>query len=92
MFLLNVSHIEKLLQVYVQDKIRENGEALCKALVKDNASLFICGDGAHMAKDVHTAFVEVLVKHEGLASTEKAEAFMKDLAANKRYLKDVWLA
>lgn len=80
------------MQVYVQDKIRENGEALCKALVKDNASLFVCGDGAHMAKDVHTAVVDILVKHEGVSSAEKGEAFMKNLAANKRYLKDVWLA
>lgn len=37
-------------QVYVQDKIRENGQALCNALVNDGASLFVCGDGAHMAR------------------------------------------
>lgn len=79
-------------QVYVQDKIRENGQALCNALVRGGASLFICGDGAHMAKDVHAAFAEILVTHGGVSSADKAEAFMKDLAAKKRYLKDVWLA
>jgi sulfite reductase (NADPH) flavoprotein alpha-component len=78
--------------VYVQDKIKENGGELCKALVQGGASLFVCGDGAHMAKDVHAAFVEILVAHGGAASVDSAEAFMKELAASKRYLKDVWLA
>lgn len=80
------------MQVYVQDKIRENGQALCNALVKDGASLFVCGDGAHMAKDVHAAVAEILVTHGGVTSADKAEAFMKNLATSKRYLKDVWLA
>lgn len=78
--------------MYVQDKIRENGKALCDALVNEGASLFVCGDGAHMAKDVHAAFAELLVTHGGVPSAEKAEVFMKELATKKRYLKDVWLA
>jgi sulfite reductase alpha subunit-like flavoprotein len=79
-------------QVYVQHKMAENGQALCDALVNGRASIFVCGDGALMAKDVHYAFIEILVEHGGVASAEEGEGFMTNLTAQKRYLKDVWLA
>lgn len=79
------------MQVYVQDRMKEVGAELCSALVDSGACVFVCGDGAQMAKDVHHCLEDILVEHGACDSSSAADAFMKDLATHKRYLKDVWL-
>lgn len=71
--------------------MREVGAELCAAVVNDGASIFVCGDGAQMAKDVHHCLEEILVNHGACASLTEADGFMKKMATQKRYLKDVWL-
>eukprot|EP00892_Ulva_mutabilis_P009896 jgi/Ulvmu1/7279/UM035_0067.1 len=78
-------------KVYVQDLMKEVGAELCSALLEDGACVFVCGDGAQMAKDVHHCLENILVQHGACESSSAADSFMKDLATQKRYLKDVWL-
>ena len=42
-----------------------------------------------MAKDVHQAIKDVLVKEQGL-SQDEAEAYLKQLKKDKRYQRDVY--
>lgn len=75
-------------KVYVQDRIVENGAELYQWLEK-GAHLYICGDGNHMAKDVHQALLSVVQTHGG-HSVEEAEAYLEALRDGKRYQKDVY--
>lgn len=77
------------MQVYVQNKMLAMGEVLAEALLERDAAVFVCGDGAGMAKDVHTALKTILGEH-GDMDAQEADEFLRDLATQKRYLKDVW--
>ncbi|MFI9025449.1 molybdopterin-dependent oxidoreductase [Streptomyces sp. NPDC053560] len=75
-------------KVYVQDRMRENGPLLWSWL-RDGAHFYVCGDAARMAKDVDRALREIVTVHGGLAEAEAA-AYVKQLAADKRYVRDVY--
>ena len=54
-----------------------------------DAHIFICGDGAHMAQDVHAALLDLLVQHSGMTPSDAA-AHMSTLAKQGRYVRDIW--
>ena len=75
-------------KVYVQDRIREQGQELLRWL-EGGAYLYVCGDAQRMAPDVHAALRDVFVTH-GQRSLESAEAELAELAAARRYCRDVY--
>ncbi|MDP2560098.1 assimilatory sulfite reductase (NADPH) flavoprotein subunit [Psychrobium sp. 1_MG-2023] len=75
-------------KVYVQHRIIEQGKDLYQWL-ENGASLYICGDGSQMAKDVHQAFVDVIVEH-GNKTEDQAQEYLIALRDSKRYQKDVY--
>jgi NADPH-dependent sulfite reductase flavoprotein alpha-component len=75
-------------KVYVQDRMREHGPLLWSWL-QDGAHFYVCGDASRMARDVEAALREIAVVHGGLDETESA-AYVKQLAADKRYVRDVY--
>jgi sulfite reductase (NADPH) flavoprotein alpha-component len=75
-------------KVYVQDRIREHGAQLWSWL-RDGAQLYVCGDASRMAKDVDDALRDVVANHGGL-DPDAAAGYVKQLAAEKRYLRDVY--
>ncbi|WP_245970914.1 molybdopterin-dependent oxidoreductase [Streptomyces rishiriensis] len=75
-------------KVYVQDRIREHGSHLWSWL-QDGAHFYVCGDASRMAKDVDRALRDVAVVHGGLGEAEAA-AYVKQLASDKRYVRDVY--
>ncbi|MEV6305707.1 bifunctional nitrate reductase/sulfite reductase flavoprotein subunit alpha [Actinoplanes sp. NPDC051861] len=75
-------------KVYVQDRLREHG-AQVWAWLQEGAHFYVCGDASRMARDVDQALQEIAV-HHGRLSPEAAGAFLKQLAADKRYLRDVY--
>ncbi|GAB7105553.1 bifunctional nitrate reductase/sulfite reductase flavoprotein subunit alpha [Streptomyces phaeofaciens JCM 4814] len=75
-------------KVYVQDRMREHGSQLWSWL-QDGAHFYVCGDASRMAKDVDQALRDVAVVHGGLGEPEAA-AYVKQLAADKRYVRDVY--
>ncbi|WP_035857327.1 bifunctional nitrate reductase/sulfite reductase flavoprotein subunit alpha [Cryptosporangium arvum] len=75
-------------KIYVQDRMREHGAALW-AWLRDGAHFYVCGDAHRMAKDVDAALRDVVATHGGL-SPDEAAAYVKQLAADRRYVRDVY--
>ncbi len=73
---------------YVQDRLREAGGDLY-AWLEGGASLYVCGDAERMAPDVHAALLEVVRRHGGL-DADGAESYLRRLADDRRYLRDVY--
>ncbi|MEU1215307.1 bifunctional nitrate reductase/sulfite reductase flavoprotein subunit alpha [Streptomyces sp. NPDC005791] len=75
-------------KIYVQDRMREHGAQLWSWL-QDGAHFYVCGDASRMAKDVDRALRDIAVAHGGLQE-DAAAAYVKQLAADKRYVRDVY--
>ncbi|MFC8716151.1 molybdopterin-dependent oxidoreductase [Kitasatospora sp. NPDC057198] len=75
-------------KVYVQDRMREHGHHLWSWL-QDGAHFYVCGDASRMAKDVDRALHDIATAHGNL-TPEDAAAYVKSLAAEKRYVRDVY--
>jgi len=75
-------------RAYVQDRLREAGAELY-AWLQGGAHLYVCGDAERMAPDVHAALVEIVAQHGGL-DPEAAEAYLRRLGDERRYLRDVY--
>ncbi|MCT9009451.1 bifunctional nitrate reductase/sulfite reductase flavoprotein subunit alpha [Streptomyces rhizosphaerihabitans] len=75
-------------KVYVQDRMREHGPQLWSWL-QEGAHFYVCGDASRMAKDVDRALRDIAIAHGG-HSVEGAAAYVKQLAAEKRYVRDVY--
>jgi sulfite reductase (NADPH) flavoprotein alpha-component len=75
-------------KVYVQHKMLEKGSQLWNWL-NDGAVFYVCGDASRMAKDVDQA-LRTIAQEEGSISEEDADAWVKALQKERRYLKDVY--
>jgi sulfite reductase alpha subunit-like flavoprotein len=76
-------------KIYVTHKIQQNGAAVAKAIVDDDAAIYVCGDGHHMAKDVQATLKSLLEQHSGMTSAE-SEAYLQEMRARRRYALDIW--
>ncbi len=75
-------------RAYVQDRLREAGKELF-AWLEAGAAVYVCGDAQDMAPDVHAALIEIVETQGGL-DREGAEAYVRRLADEGRYLRDVY--
>jgi len=75
-------------KIYVQDRIREQGELLFEWL-ENGAHFYVCGDMKKMAHDVNNALLEAIQTHGGL-SKEAADAYVLSLQHQGRYQTDVY--
>ncbi|GHC90049.1 bifunctional nitrate reductase/sulfite reductase flavoprotein subunit alpha [Novosphingobium pokkalii] len=75
-------------KVYVQHRMREEAAELWRWL-QDGACLYVCGDAAHMARDVEATLIVVACDQGGL-SPEAAQVFVEDLRRAGRYCRDVY--
>ncbi|MFI9757324.1 molybdopterin-dependent oxidoreductase [Streptomyces sp. NPDC051963] len=75
-------------KIYVQDRMREHGPRLWQWL-QDGAHFYVCGDAGRMAKDVDQALQDIATTHGGM-DTDEAAAYVRRLAADKRYVRDVY--
>jgi sulfite reductase (NADPH) flavoprotein alpha-component len=75
-------------KIYVQQRIRENGKELF-AWLSNGAYFYVCGDASAMAPDVNAALLDVVRTHGGM-DADDAQAWVADLTADGRYLRDVY--
>ncbi|HSZ29916.1 MAG TPA: sulfite reductase subunit alpha, partial [Pseudonocardiaceae bacterium] len=75
-------------KIYVQDRMRERGAQLWRWL-QDGAHFYVCGDASRMAKSVDRTLHQITREH-GHLNDDDAKAFVKKLASDKRYVRDVY--
>jgi sulfite reductase (NADPH) flavoprotein alpha-component len=75
-------------KIYVQHRIKQAGKELF-AWLSNGAYLYVCGDASAMAPDVNAALLDV-VREQGNMDADDAQAWVADLTADGRYLRDVY--
>ncbi|MFL1874532.1 assimilatory sulfite reductase (NADPH) flavoprotein subunit [Hansschlegelia beijingensis] len=79
---------DRAAKVYVQDKLRKQGRDVF-AWLEEGAHVYVCGDAAHLAPDVHETLIGVAQEQGGLAR-EAAEEYVRNLQRDHRYQRDVY--
>ena len=75
-------------KIYVQDRMMEHAPLFWNWL-EDGASVYVCGDAARMAKDVHAALHRIIEKEGGMPA-QAAEEYVDALKDEHRYHRDVY--
>ncbi len=77
-------------KIYVQHRLLSNGKEIWKWL-KNGAYFYVCGDKQYMAKDVHSALIEIAHKH-GKMELADADIYINQtlMKEEHRYLRDVY--
>jgi sulfite reductase (NADPH) flavoprotein alpha-component len=75
-------------KIYVQTRMLQQAKDLY-AWLEEGAAFYVCGDASRMAHDVHAALARVVAEQGGM-SPEKAEEYLKRMADEKRYQRDVY--
>lgn len=71
---------------YVQHLMEENAERLVSLVLDDEASIYLCGDGNAMAKDVQSKLLSLLAARPGT----DAEDYLEQMKREKRFVLDIW--
>lgn len=75
-------------KIYVQQRLLERSKLIYERL-ENGAHFYVCGDKNRMAADVQQAVRQVIEKESG-KDAEYAEAYVKNLKKQRRYLEDVY--
>lgn len=75
-------------KVYVQHRLRENA-AFVNELLLQKAMFYVCGDAAHMAREVNAVLAQIIAEQRGLPA-EKGEEIVKQMRSSATYQEDVW--
>jgi sulfite reductase (NADPH) flavoprotein alpha-component len=75
-------------KVYVQHRLTEQADDIF-AWLEEGAHLYVCGDGARLAPDVHAALIKVVRNHKG-GSKAAAVDYVGKLQNERRYHIDVY--
>ncbi|EXJ84070.1 NADPH-ferrihemoprotein reductase [Capronia epimyces CBS 606.96] len=75
-------------KVYVQHRLAENADLVAE-LLQHKAYFYVCGDAAHMARDVSDTLVRIIAEKRAIPPA-KAEEVVKSMRNSGQYLEDVW--
>lgn len=75
-------------KVYVQHLLKENGKFI-NDLLQQKANFYVCGDAAHMAREVNEVLGQIIASERGV-DEKKAEQVVKSMRSSGVYQEDVW--
>ncbi|KAG6041019.1 hypothetical protein E4U41_006214 [Claviceps citrina] len=75
-------------KVYVQHRLKERSKEVGE-LLSQKAYFYVCGDAAHMAREVNTVLAQILAESRGVPEA-KGEEIVKNMRAANQYQEDVW--
>jgi sulfite reductase (NADPH) flavoprotein alpha-component len=75
-------------KTYVQHRLKEQARDVY-AWLQDGAHLYVCGDAANLAPDVHKTLIEIVQQEAGIGRTS-AEDYLGTLQGEHRYQIDVY--
>lgn len=75
-------------KIYVQHRLYEQAHDVY-AWLEEGAILYVCGDAARLAPDVHDTLVTV-IEEQASVQREEAEGYLRDLQRDGRYQRDVY--
>lgn len=70
-------------------RLKSRGKEVANLILKQNAYVYICGDGCHMAKDVTRTIIEILNEHGSITEIE-AEKMIECMKQRRRFVLDIW--
>lgn len=70
-------------------RLKSRGDEVARLILQENAYVYICGDGCHMAKDVTRTLIEILHKHGSVTELE-AEKIIECMKQKRRFVLDIW--
>lgn len=70
-------------KVYVQHRLKERAKEINELLLK-KGYIYICGDAANMAREVHSTLIQIVAEQRGV-SNEKAEEVIKAMRSANQY-------
>ena len=77
-------------KVYVQQHMQDAAPDIAELLSDtQQGHLYVCGDAKRMAKDVHSALLDILSTGAD-ESTSAAEDRLKQMTSQERYQRDIW--
>lgn len=88
LIIFNAFSRETSKKVYVQHQIKENGK-LINDLLQQKANFYVCGDAAHMAREVNDVLGQIIAAERGV-DEKKAEQVVKSMRSSGVYQEDVW--
>jgi sulfite reductase (NADPH) flavoprotein alpha-component len=75
-------------KIYVQDRMLEEAARMWSWL-QDGASVYVCGDAIHMARDVDAALHTIVARHGGL-DEEATRDYVQQMKDDRRYQRDIY--
>ena len=75
-------------KAYVQDRLRQNSRDVY-AWLEEGAHIYVCGDAAHLAPDVHATLLDIVVQESGRDAAAAAD-YLARLQRDHRYQRDVY--
>lgn len=72
----------------MQHLIKQNGK-LVNDLLQQKANFYVCGDAAHMAREVNEVLGQIIAQERGI-DEKKAEQVVKSMRSSGVYQEDVW--
>ncbi|EXJ75379.1 NADPH-cytochrome P450 reductase [Cladophialophora psammophila CBS 110553] len=88
LIVFNAFSRETAKKVYVQHHLKENGK-LVNELLQQKANFYVCGDAAHMAREVNEVLGQIIAAERGV-DEKKAEQVVKSMRSSGVYQEDVW--
>ena len=82
------SRVEDMPKTYCQQRIVDLQEEVWR-LIQAGAKIYLCGDANRLAPGIRQALIAIFKLNTG-ARTEHGEVWLDELAAEQRYLVDVW--